>query len=1148
MKKNYLNLTLLLFCAFQCYLLSAQSNEILMFVSHEDVYYSEYIVMKEALEASGYSVDVRNASGSQSSMYMVPNDATIISTANSLNTSDYTDFTNQYQDMFGVSWGDSLNSVPSFIDVDGSIQDVTNMSNYDALVIVGGTGALAYRVDGNYNSQGLDDRLIPAATVQSAAEKINALVLEALADGKPTMAQCHGASILPFCRIPDTSGPGIEVLGYSLLKGGNATGFPGTDPGSSDTNTATALSDLDITHRSEDKVTISSPHEDFLDNGEGDFKILTTQDWYPQTVAYAAQSLLNILDSYLSKDEMDTDTSVLILHGGSIDVSDCGAENRENDVPCNYGTDPEDLPADYTHLVTLLNADSSNDSYAFSVSELNINNGSLPYIATDQNSIESYFSNFDTIIFFKHWSTGITDELQNALVSYADDGGGVLALHHGLYNDITPSENKDIIVNDLFGAESHESTWGADRGDYTVYSTNYGHFISTFGVDLNASSSLEPATWSGNQPPSGSNLNYSFYQNFEVYDEIYTNMTFIDGQTFGRGVNEVTPIFSNNHPSTVQSHTTGFVKLFNPSLDETVGRAAFFEIAENRDNININHVFGQVVRNAVVWLANGHNDDTDTTFQDGNWEDTTTWVSGSVPNANTNVTVAHTVTINSDVECLELSVNNTPLTSCIITSGNSLSITNDLTTSDDVYLQSSATSYSSLIVQGSVSGQINYNRFISASPINDLVSSPVSNQTFGDFSTTESNVQLFENPENTDEKLFGPFDNTTGEYENYNEVTDAAVELIPGKGYRAATNAGSTLRFKALTTTANVSLPLTDESATGTGNYERWNLIGNPYPSYLDFGDFFTENSSEFDMGAFQAVYGYDGDDEDGSKWTVWNGFNFSDKIAPGQAFFVRAISGGGTVNFTTNMRTIGSSDDFILGRSATPNYLASEFFLSKETKTFTTKIYFAENQTRGLDPGYDAAGFGGYAGNIYTELVQDNVGEEFILQALPYQDFNDVIVPLGIRVDAGVQATIGFNDTTTNLPSSINIYLEDNVANTWTLLNTSDYILTPNVDLVSTGRFYIHFSNSVLSLNEDTFNGINIYTEQSTRKVIIKGQLNTETYVALYDIQGRMIFTKELDTNSTTNAIDANSISSGIYIVKLKSSSGIKTQKISLK
>lgn len=600
MKKKYFKTVFLFFCVLH-YVSQAQTNTILMFVSHENTYYSEYIVMKEGLEASGYNVDVRNASGIQSSTYMVPSNATILSVANSLPNSNYSEFTNQFQDMFGTSWNSSLNMIPNFINVDGSIQDVLDMSQYDAIVIVGGTGALDYRVDGNYNSQGSGSRLISAATVQSAAEKLNALVLEALADGKPTMAQCHGASILPFCRIPGTSGPGEEALGYSLLKGGDATGYPNS-------STVPTLTSLDVNGRASDRVTISSPHASFVDNGLGDFKILTTRDWYPQSVAYAATSLLNVLKTYPSQDEMQTDRSVLILHGGALDSNNCSASNQQNDVPCNYGNAPGNLPADYTHLETLLNANSPNDDFVFSVNNQNITDASLPYVSTDQNSIETYFSNYDVIIFFKHWSTGITTALQNALVSYADDGGGVLAMHHGLYNDVIGGINKDIIVNDLFGAESHESTWSADLNNYTIYQTNYGHFISTFGLELNENSSQAPATWNGNNPPNGSNLNSSFYQRFGIYDEIYRNLNFVSGQTFGKGVNDITPLYSNNHNATTQTHTTGFVKLFNPSSDESIGKAAFLAAGERRESININHLYGQVVRNAIVWLADDASD------------------------------------------------------------------------------------------------------------------------------------------------------------------------------------------------------------------------------------------------------------------------------------------------------------------------------------------------------------------------------------------------------------------------------------------------------------------------------------------------------------------------------------------------------------
>jgi putative intracellular protease/amidase len=578
----------------------AQTNSILMYIAHEETYYSEYVVMKEALESAGYSVEIRNASGMVSTTYMNPSSATIQSTANSLTGSSYAEFTTQFNDMFGATWDSNLNTIPTDISVDGRIQDVANMSTYDALVIVGGTGILEYRVDGTYNSHGVGGREISAATVQAASEKINTLVLEALSSGKPTLAQCHGASLLAYARIPGTSGTGQETMGYSILKDGQATGFP-------DGNLNSTLTNLNIQARGGDRVTISSPHSSFNDNDFGDFKILTTRDWYPQTVAYASRSLLNVLDSY--PNNLTNNKTVLILHGGAIDESNCQASNSNNDVPCNYQyLGLGNLPADYTHIETLLNTPSVNDPFSFTVSDLNISDASLPYDTNNQNSIENYLSNYDVVVFFKHWSTNMNNQLQNALVSYVDDGGALLAMHHALYNDIRGPLNKNILVNELFGAESHESTWSADLNTYEVYHTNYGHFISTYGIPLVLNSTNAPATWTGNMPTEGANLNYSNHQRFTIYDEIYENLSFISGQTFGQQVNDITPLFSNNHSAISQSHTAGFLKLFNPSLDESEGRLVCLAAGERRESINSNHIYGQVIRNAVQWLANTSSD------------------------------------------------------------------------------------------------------------------------------------------------------------------------------------------------------------------------------------------------------------------------------------------------------------------------------------------------------------------------------------------------------------------------------------------------------------------------------------------------------------------------------------------------------------
>ena len=323
------------------------------------------------------------------------------------------------------------------------------------------------------------------------------------------------------------------------------------------------------------------------------------------------------------------------------------------------------------------------------------------------------------------------------------------------------------------------------------------------------------------------------------------------------------------------------------------------------------------------------------------------------------------------------------------------------------------------------------------------------------------------------------------------------------------------------------------------------------YPSYLDFTTFFNLNKTQFDTGAFQALYGYNGA-ASGDKWEAYNLLNLppDGKITPGQGFFVKTIaSTTGTVTFTPAMRTIGSSDDFIVGRSANNlNIALAKLHLSNSSDTYSTDIYFVDNQTRGLDPGYDAGAYLGASNGIFTNLVENNTGIDMAIQALPYNDFNDVVVPLGIKGEAGIQLTIGLDTETVSLPSNINVYLEDNVTNTWTILNTGDYVFTPASTLNGTGRFYVHFSSSTLSTEDNLLNGLNIYSEQATKTVVVKGQLNSDTTAAIYDVQGRLIVQNALNTSNTTNTINVNALKAGIYIVELKSNTQNRTQKIIIK
>ena len=461
--------------------------------------------------------------------------------------------------------------------------------------------------------------------------------------------------------------------------------------------------------------------------------------------------------------------------------------------------------------------------------------------------------------------------------------------------------------------------------------------------------------------------------------------------------------------------------------------------------------------------------------------------------------------------------------------------------------KSTSQSYSSLILDGSLTGTINYERHVNINGSgltgsNDLISAPLTGQQFDDFALANPNIV-----NNGTLYLFGPYDKVTGDYTTY--AGSSVATLDAGVGYRAASSNNDTFTF---TGTANNEIVTHNIINSGPTEAE-WNLVGNPYPSYLNVQDFLNHEVStgvrniQLMNGATAAIYGYDGSAQDG--WIIYNLATTtpSTVIAPGQGFFVSADPTSVQLydlEFTPAMRATGTSDDFILGRSA--NKALSSLILTSQNNNANTSIYFIENTTRGLDKGYDASAYGGVYDDfsIFTNLVEDNQGLDMAIQSLPYNDFNDVVIPLGVKAQQGTSLTISLGDTST-LSNDVNVYLEDTLLNTLTLLNDSDYVFTPTTDLAGTGRFFLRYSNDTLSTLISGLDDILIYSINASREVIIKGQLSENCNVNIYDLQGRLVHNKILDSSNIINTVNVNTLSSGVYIVQLSNGSATKTQKI---
>ena len=434
----------------------------------------------------------------------------------------------------------------------------------------------------------------------------------------------------------------------------------------------------------------------------------------------------------------------------------------------------------------------------------------------------------------------------------------------------------------------------------------------------------------------------------------------------------------------------------------------------------------------------------------------------------------------------------------------------------------------SLIVSGTSSGNITYNRNI---PTTNwyLVSSPVVGQDIDAFvaaeglaSGTGSNVGLSD------------YNNTTPGWEYYQNGASGTGNFTSGDGRSIKLASTGDVSFTGTINTSDVTVAM-------TSNSNGFNLVGNPYPSYVagnenadGTNNILTINSANLTENTLWFW------NQSTDSYNQINQASAAFQIAPAQGFFVSA-TGSVNLSITEAMQSHQGTDSF--QRLTTRPEI--ELTLSNGTAIRNADIYYIEGTTTGWDNGYDSSIFGGVANEfaIYTHAVANGNGRNLGIQSLPPNNYENMIIPLGINAEAGTAITIGA--TTNNFPEGINIYLEDKQDNSFTLLEAdSNFSFTPENNLSGIGRFYLHTTSGVLSANNfATNNNISIYTS-SKDNLRIAGVQNGTATVRLYNILGKEML-KSSFVGSGVNDIKVNAIPVGIYIVKLTTENGTLNRKI---
>ena len=464
-------------------------------------------------------------------------------------------------------------------------------------------------------------------------------------------------------------------------------------------------------------------------------------------------------------------------------------------------------------------------------------------------------------------------------------------------------------------------------------------------------------------------------------------------------------------------------------------------------------------------------------------------------------------------------------------------------TAGTVTLHSDSDEFSSLLVSGAASGDITYNRYVNVVGDGewDLIGAPVSGMAFSSL-ITDTNIAT-----NGSFYAVGSYDNTMDTWTNATTATTGNLQL--GQGYQMATTSGGTLSFAGAIADGDQTVTITNSDAENSGAGRRWNLIANPFASYLNgnivadgTNNFLTVNTAAIDDN-FEALYGWKAD---GTGYEIYNNSSTATHIAPGQGFFVAATGSGGdqTITLTKAMQTVTGVDDFVAARSSASYELVLEMY-SDAIKVDDTKFYFKEGLTLGLDPGYDAGAFNQSSG-FSSRLVEQDNGIGMGINAMPTDAMSNTIVPLTINQEAGIALEIQIASST--IPEDINVYLEDTVENTFTLLTNEGFELTAQTTLSGVGRFFIHYTTSTLST--DTVSSTSLltaYKGKGNTYISVEGlqQFSEPANLILYNVLGMKVLSRKIQSPSQKETLSTLGLKTGVYILKVQAENIVFTKKL---
>ncbi|HEX8428841.1 DUF4394 domain-containing protein [Hymenobacter sp.] len=494
-----------------------------------------------------------------------------------------------------------------------------------------------------------------------------------------------------------------------------------------------------------------------------------------------------------------------------------------------------------------------------------------------------------------------------------------------------------------------------------------------------------------------------------------------------------------------------------------------------------------------------------------------------------------------------------------------LALNGNLTSNGNLTLLSNATGTAHVVnINGTVVGNATVQRYIdggaNASAGYRHYSAPVSGSTVADL-TTSGFSPVVNSAYNTaaDPSSVTPFPTVFGYDESRVTTTGnpapqdfdkgffspAALgdALETGRGYTVNIPASQTVDFLG---TLNNGTVTRSNLTRGTQAESGWHLLGNPYPSPIDW-DLVGRSSVDATVYVFRSSGPYAGTYSSYvANGTGTNGG--TDQIATGQGFFVRSSTAGaaGTLTFTNAARlTTYANPTF---QRTTTDPLVRLDLRNAGGNADEAVVYFAAGATTGFDSSFDAYKL---TGSSPLLLASQTSAERLSINGMPALGTGDVLVPLVVDGAQAGSYTLRATELL-NLPAGTYAYLRDQQTGTVTDLAAQasySFTLTPGA---ATGRFSLQLTQQRILANAPAAlsQQVALYPNPAREQVSLSlpaALAKQAVRVSVVNTLGQVVLTRELSATRGTDVqlLSLSGVAKGIYTVRLSTSAGVVNKRL---